>query len=777
MLVCVPERQQQKPFDLDKIYVMGAPAVIKGNSFLTKLSKYLLVILFIIPANHLGCGTKPEPEKAVPSLQFGDAAELLKRGDADAAIAALQQIIQETQNARSRNKAALFLGSILVDLNRHHEAIAPLETAASGSVGPNYASILLVKCAVEGGMSDRYLTAAARAEHLAGGSSDETSLLLQKEAVFLLCKLRFLQESWTQTIDAARLYLKKWPETKAINEIQWKLAEALTGDRQYQKAHKEYEKIWYENPSSPWAKEAHAHIKKLIQQHGYKTPRLSPNEHYDFVKALRKAGLHKDALAEAGAFEKTHRGHTKMDGMLFMKTMSLHAIRKNSECLSTVKELEKRFPRSRWKPAAQIYGIKVLRRSDNTPQVVKMCNHVYSSNRGHDKAYEALYNLGVYLSNVETKQEGLKVLWRLVREAPKHALADDALWKISLMERYLGHHDKSHQALEQILREHPKSGFRKATLYWLAKTLQKMGRTGVEEYYQTLVKEFPNDYYGHKALENLLVMGAKPQQIGNGRALTGIDTLEDDTWYTGPGKEHYKLACFLKEIGLFKFAADELNEIPGIDKRPDLQFALAELYSRSGDTSASARTLGRHFKEFMISGSRDPSLVPQAFWQICYPLNYRSTIERAIKNAGLASTKVDPYLVAALIRMESRFMPTAISYVGAIGLMQLMPETAKEIAEERGLLPPTREDMFKPETNIEYGTYFLAKRVQDFNGEWFPAICSYNAGTGPVRKWWKEKPPGQDLDEFIETIPYSATRLYIKQILGDYNNYEWLYPL
>jgi soluble lytic murein transglycosylase len=163
------------------------------------------------------------------------------------------------------------------------------------------------------------------------------------------------------------------------------------------------------------------------------------------------------------------------------------------------------------------------------------------------------------------------------------------------------------------------------------------------------------------------------------------------------------------------------------------------------------------------------------FWYVIYPFNYRPIVSRAIKEAKLDESQIEPLLVAALIRMESLFEPSAISPVGAIGLMQLMPDTAAQIARERNLAPPTRADLFRPDVNIRYGTYYLAARVKDFRGDWFPAICSYNAGVGPVRSWWNKKPPEQPIDEFIENIPYIDTRLYIKQVLADYRNYEWIY--
>lgn len=78
--------------------------------------------------------------------------------------------------------------------------------------------------------------------------------------------------------------------------------------------------------------------------------------------------------------------------------------------------------------------------------------------------------------------------------------------------------------------------------------------------------------------------------------------------------------------------------------------------------------------------------------------------------------------------------------------MQLMPATAREIALERGIPPPSQPELYDPAVNIRYGVFYLAKLVREFNGDFFPAICAYNAGSGPVRSWWRKKPPERPRD-------------------------------
>lgn len=721
----------------------------------------------------VGCGGGGANKPLKPG--FDAAVYLVEQGDQFAAIEMLQGIVAESPDSREGHRSALFLGSLLVKLKRFDEAVAPLELAARGSEGVPYANLLLVKAVVEGGIVANYEDAAGRGQSILDLGGDASEVLI-RDATFLLCKLRTAQQAWEAAADHGGAYLDRWPDGRDANEARWLTGRGFEGSGDPKRAYEIFQDIWYETTASPWAKEARNRANELRRNNGYPPRAMTADQRYEFIQALRAAGLHEDALEELDTFFGVNRGHEKTDGALFMKAMSLYDVRKNSECVATVEELRRRFPRSKWAPSASIYAVKALRRSDNTPRVTSWCNRIYSDYPGHPKAYEALYNLGVYLGNVESEEQGLEVLRRLIREAPKHADADDAMWKIAWMERRRGRTLDAANTLEILLAEQPESGYRKAVLYWLARFRDETSNSGAAELYQTLLEENPNDYYGHKAAEELLAKGVQPRRIGNGRALGEIDTLDDPQRYQGSGAEAYQRACYLRRLGLFTFAADELAMVPAIDKNRSLQFGLASLYSRAGDTWDATDILKTHFKEFMAAGSRDPGLVPMDFWHIVYPFNYRDTVRTAISEAGLAGTQIDEYLVAALIRMESRFLTTAISPVGAIGLMQLMPDTAEQIAAERGLAKPTREELFRPGTNIRYGTYFLANRVRDFGGDWFPAICSYNAGVNPVREWWNLQPPGQEQDEFIENIPYVATRLYIKQILGDYKNYEWIYP-
>ncbi len=127
--------------------------------------------------------------------------------------------------------------------------------------------------------------------------------------------------------------------------------------------------------------------------------------------------------------------------------------------------------------------------------------------------------------------------------------------------------------------------------------------------------------------------------------------------------------------------------------------------------------------------------------------------------------------IFALIKTESNFNPNIISPSGAIGLMQLMEQTAKEEAEDMEI---TDIDLQNPEINIMLGTKYFSKLVKYYNNSYYLAMAAYNAGIGRVEKWIDSgviKKDGSD----IENIPYRETNNYVRKMLKNYKMYKELY--
>src|SRR3989339_191680 len=145
------------------------------------------------------------------------------------------------------------------------------------------------------------------------------------------------------------------------------------------------------------------------------------------------------------------------------------------------------------------------------------------------------------------------------------------------------------------------------------------------------------------------------------------------------------------------------------------------------------------------------------------PVFHKDIIDRYARRYSL-----DPLLVTAVVRTESNFLRGARSHRGAIGLMQLLPATAKEAGIEIGYNSLTLADIEKPAINIHVGTYYLAKLKKQFNNNEILMLAAYNAGKNKVELWNRQNPL---LATEIEDIPYPETRRYVNDVLS---TYQWL---
>ncbi len=135
--------------------------------------------------------------------------------------------------------------------------------------------------------------------------------------------------------------------------------------------------------------------------------------------------------------------------------------------------------------------------------------------------------------------------------------------------------------------------------------------------------------------------------------------------------------------------------------------------------------------------------------------------------------EVDPALVLSLIREESFFRPDVRSAANAFGLMQLLHGTARDIASGSDLKVKVK-DLYDPEINIRLGLQYLKTLLDRYDGRLYLALAAYNAGTARVDQWLRDFPDA-DEEEFIEMIPFSETRNYVKNILRNYFFYRYYY--
>ena len=134
---------------------------------------------------------------------------------------------------------------------------------------------------------------------------------------------------------------------------------------------------------------------------------------------------------------------------------------------------------------------------------------------------------------------------------------------------------------------------------------------------------------------------------------------------------------------------------------------------------------------------------------------------------------IDPLVLLAVIRQESRFQSDVLSSAGAVGLMQLMPRTAAEVARREKMPKPGRKDLLRPAVNIRLGAAYLSRLVNGYGGDYYRAVAAYNAGEASVERWWK--PANGDPAAFLEGINYKETRFYLRRVFLNLLQYYRIY--
>ena len=163
-----------------------------------------------------------------------------------------------------------------------------------------------------------------------------------------------------------------------------------------------------------------------------------------------------------------------------------------------------------------------------------------------------------------------------------------------------------------------------------------------------------------------------------------------------------------------------------------------------------------------------PTTATRWGWHCVYPTPYADVVSREEKRYGVPAG-----LVHAVMRQESAFRTTARSPVGAQGLMQLMPNTAKRAADEAKLTIDLSH-VYRPDINVTLGAFYLGKLLENFEGSPPLAAAAYNAGPHAVKHWLTSVGPEDELDLWVARIPYRETRHYVERVIANHARYQWL---
>ena len=402
-------------------------------------------------------------------------------------------------------------------------------------------------------------------------------------------------------------------------------------------------------------------------------------------------------------------------------------------------------------PALQLERGKLLERAGQPQKALVALDAAATG--GDAEASEALYRRAEILDDLDRREEAATAYRAVVARYPSREVGAKARWRLGWLAWLAGDARGAAEEWTRLTGRGVDSAYRIVALYWAGRARAAQGDGEVAERLLTQVlAEVPRSYYGVLAATRL-----------PGRAVPGVKarvTLPDEPSQAVAADPGFARVELLRRIGLVEEAIGELEELAErATGDPVRLYGISGAYVKEERYHLALRILRRALAPLAATG--DPAL-PQAFWETLYPLGWRAELMAAAQSAGL-----DPYLVAAVVREESSYYPRALSPVGARGLMQLMPDT---MAPPKGARADHLDD---PAQNLRLGTRFLAALLREF-GDPRVAIAAYNAGPKRARQWWSKRRT-DDLEAWVELIPYDETRLFVKRVVLSWNEYRRIY--
>jgi len=553
----------------------------------------------------------------------------------------------------------------------------------------------------------------------------------------------------------ATLGVKGVDET-IFNEALYLLGKTYESVGNRQLAYASYQKLRNSSPLSSWAGMAKKEVLRLREQFADPLELDQPKELLAEGEILLKEG-------DAGEAEKIYR---RLPALVTGQSLHLpslkglarvyRSIRRRSDEINALERLIEHFPNEPEAAAAHYRIAELYWNQGESGKALAEFKRFQERHPGSKLRPDADIAIGRIYESLGNPQGAMRVFENFPRRFPRSDLRWEASWRLAWMHYLRADYDGAFATFARIAGDHAPDPFLAGSLFWQARCAERLGRTDeARGYYRQILRSEAESYYRGPALSALRKMGediARSEPEDEPQAAQPKIPFDPDLVF------HLTRAQTLSELSLHRFALAELDEVrdrAGQDHALKLmlmrQYARNQGFDRAIVLAMSLNLASHELKRFR------------------YPLAYWETIRR---EAG--KRKLDPYLIMALIRQESLFDPEAISPASALGLMQLLPSTAKLEARNLDIQTPEPEQLFNPDLNLTLGIQHLKRLFDEFPQSMAKALAAYNAGRRPVNRWEKRF-ASMDEEEFIERIPYRETRYYVKLVLRNYWIYKELY--
>lgn len=603
----------------------------------------------------------------------------------------------------------------------------------------DYAAIFQVEAFMK---LKRYSEAAAKAAAIP--SSYPTSLLIRRSEKLRIDSLVAAGE-YAGAIKLCQAFINKYPsgaDSVASLFLAGKSREE-TGDKTG--AALIYRSIWLNSPLAPQANDSRERLKAL-EKGGIAISPFTVEELFRRASNFSARNRFSQSLQTLQSMPLDGQPATVVDRVMLRSGLNYYR-------LKDWKDAEKNLARAASssipsiRSEARFWFAKTLARQDVNERAFALFMELVEEGRKQEFADDALMEAAGLRKNAAHFSEAARLYELMGRLFPESRSISRAGWEAGWCHYLAGEYPLAAASFRSLLKV---ENMRERALYWLGRSLENSGSVESIGYFTTLLDEYPAGFYSVWRREQ---MGIRDTREGVARQAANNASIPSG----------YEKPRLLASMGMLEEARAEIAALrkKNGDRKEDLA-GLARIYLEAGDYSSSISL----FRQNSPPKWEREGL---AYWAAGYPLAYSDQVAQYTGVNSLPES-----LVYALIRTESSFSPAVKSPAGAIGLMQLMPATAKATSREKGAFSAVR--LTSPDYNIMLGTRHFRDLLKGFDGDVVYSVAAYNAGTTAVQRW-RKKLKGLRKDEFIECIPYQETRDYVKNVYASAATYRQLYGL
>ncbi len=552
-------------------------------------------------------------------------------------------------------------------------------------------------------------------------------------------------------------------------------AQALEFLGELAKAVARYQKLHYDFPLYSEASSVSENLARLLKARPELGGPVAKERRMSRLEKLFTGKRYRDALKEIEAIFQTDNDAATNPQLRLWQGISLFGTQQYYGAIQTLKSL----PAKPEELAAEAHFTiaEAYRKLDNYSQFKKTVEEMQAAFATSRWWEEALFSIGNYNLVRRDLEESMSFYRKIVTHFLSGTRTRDCHWRVAWHEYRQGNRQQALEMFTDHLVRYPDSEDRLPALYWVARCQQDLGQQAeARQIYRAIAQRFPSNHYGQLSAQHLAANGATApagrldarleklvSELKASRSPNGVPSLAPVRQLS---LNDWPRAKALARVHLFDLAARELLRPRVYTASPALDFQVAKLFAQEENFFQSTVYLRRVFPTYL---DLPINALPREVWELFFPLVHESTIF-----TEAATYQIDPFLIMALIRQESAFNPKAVSTSNAHGLMQLLPSTARRLARGMKLPRPSTTRLHDPNLNIRLGMRYFSDLLQQFDGNQEKVLASYNAGEHRVESWMSEGSYA-DSAEFVETIPFSETRNYVKIIRRNYWFYKMLY--